>query len=294
MFPVRLSQDEIDIIDQLVFLELAKNRSDATAMLIREGIRTHQTLLNEIREYTAELERVKAKIQQTIRDSGLVTRLHRISDDESVTYEGEVREKMKNEIRGDSYRAVLRLPSFVVLLVGRLISGAGQILFSMATMWYILQLTESALAAALIPMLPYLIYAFLGIPLATISDRLPKKQLLIWTDILRAGIACILAILFMTGSMLPWHIYAANLLIAILGFLFNPATQTVIPAILPEPAKQLAPANALLNSSSKTIELLGYALGGILIALISVQSILFIYAVTFLLSAISIFLSASL
>ncbi|WP_413406133.1 MFS transporter [Paenibacillus amylolyticus] len=197
--------------------------------------------------------------------------------------------KMKNEIRGDSYRAVLRLPSFVVLLVGRLISGAGQILFSMATMWYILQLTESALAAALIPMLPYLIYAFLGIPLATISDRLPKKQLLIWTDILRAGIACILALLFMTGSMLPWHIYAANLLIAILGFLFNPATQTVIPAILPEPAKQLAPANALLNSSSKTVELLGYALGGILIALISVQSILFLYAVTFLLSAISIF-----
>ncbi|MEK3706047.1 hypothetical protein MKY87_18560 [Paenibacillus sp. FSL R7-0198] len=90
---VRLSQEEIDIIDQLVFLELAKNRSDATAMLIREGIRTHQTLLNEIREYTAELERVKAKIQQTIRDSGLVTRLHRISDDESVMYEGEAREK---------------------------------------------------------------------------------------------------------------------------------------------------------------------------------------------------------
>ncbi|MDK8192989.1 hypothetical protein QP794_23145 [Paenibacillus sp. UMB7766-LJ446] len=72
---VRLSQEEINIIDQLVFLELAKNRSDATAMLIREGIRTHQSLLNEIQEYTAELERVKAKIQQSIRNSGLLTRL---------------------------------------------------------------------------------------------------------------------------------------------------------------------------------------------------------------------------
>ncbi|GAB1158710.1 hypothetical protein YWY31_47350 [Paenibacillus illinoisensis] len=72
---VRLSQEEIDIIDQLVFLELAKNRSDATAMLIREGIRAHQSLLSEIREYTAELERVKAKMQQSIRNSGLLTRL---------------------------------------------------------------------------------------------------------------------------------------------------------------------------------------------------------------------------
>ncbi|NUU76046.1 MFS transporter [Paenibacillus xylanilyticus] len=194
----------------------------------------------------------------------------------------------KNEIHNDSYGSILRIPSFCVLLVGRLISGAGQILFSMATMWYILQLTESALAAALIPMLPYFIYAFLGIPLATISDRLPKKQLLIWTDILRACVACILALLFMSGQMVPWHIYAANLLIAILGFLFNPATQTVIPAILPNPSKQLAPANALLNSSSKTIELLGYAIGGILVAFISVQSILFIYALTFLVSSLSI------
>ncbi|UOK66382.1 hypothetical protein MT997_06170 [Paenibacillus sp. OVF10] len=84
--------------------------------------------------------------------------------------------KMKNEIRGDSYRAVLRLPSFVVLLVGRLVSGAGQILFSMATMWYILQLTESALAAALIPMLPYLIYAFLGIPWLRSVIACPKSN----------------------------------------------------------------------------------------------------------------------
>lgn len=80
---VRLSQEEIDIIDQLVFLELAKNRSDATAMLIREGIRTHQSLLNEIQEYTAELERVKAKIQQSIRNSGLLTRLQNETESDS-------------------------------------------------------------------------------------------------------------------------------------------------------------------------------------------------------------------
>ncbi|UPK44456.1 MFS transporter [Paenibacillus pabuli] len=193
----------------------------------------------------------------------------------------------RNE-ESQGYLSVLRLPSFSVLLVGRLISGAGQILFSMATMWYILQLTESALAAALVPLMPYLIYAFLGVPLATISDRLPKKQILIWTDVLRAIIAIILAILFITEQMQPWHIYATNLLIAILGYLFNPAVQTVIPAILPDTSNQLAPANALLNSASKTLELLGYAIGGIVVAFFSVQSILLIYAITFLISAFSI------
>jgi len=186
------------------------------------------------------------------------------------------------------YLSVLRLPSFSVLLAGRLVSGAGQILFSMATMWYILQWTESALAAALVPLMPYLIYAFLGVPLATISDRLPKKQILIWTDVLRAGMAIVLAILFMTDNMLPWHIYATNVFIAVMGYLFNPAVQTVIPAILPDSSNQLAPANALLNSASRTLDLLGYAIGGIVVALFSVQSILLIYAITFLLSALSI------
>ena len=159
-------------------------------MLIREGIRTHQTLFHELQEYTAELEEVKAKMQRRIQESGLVAGLKQAEDRTEITNGGmKMDQKTTNKTNktGEgSYLAVLRIPSFTVLLVGRLVSGAGQILFSMATMWYILQLTESALAAALIPMLPYLIYAFLGIPLATISDRLPKKQLLIWTDIWRA------------------------------------------------------------------------------------------------------------
>lgn len=52
-------------------------------MLIREGIRTHQSLLNEIQEYTAELERVKAKIQRSIRNSGLLTRLQNETESDS-------------------------------------------------------------------------------------------------------------------------------------------------------------------------------------------------------------------
>ncbi|MGQ8873817.1 hypothetical protein [Paenibacillus sp. TSA_86.1] len=94
---VRLSQEEIDVIDQLVFLELAKNRSDATAMLIREGIRTHQTLLGEIREYTAELEQVKAKMQRRIQESGLVGRLQQAHDREEIQIGGGVYEPEGNK-----------------------------------------------------------------------------------------------------------------------------------------------------------------------------------------------------
>ncbi|WP_307218398.1 ribbon-helix-helix domain-containing protein [Paenibacillus tundrae] len=94
---VRLSQEEIDVIDQLVFLELAKNRSDATAMLIREGIRTHESLFNEMREYTAELEQVKAKMQRRIQESGLVGRLQQADDREEIPNGGDGHESKSND-----------------------------------------------------------------------------------------------------------------------------------------------------------------------------------------------------
>lgn len=72
---VRLSQEEIEVIDQLVFLELAKNRSDATGMLIREGIRANRTLLEQIQGYTTQLEQVKSKIKESIHNSGILTPL---------------------------------------------------------------------------------------------------------------------------------------------------------------------------------------------------------------------------
>ncbi|WP_145333983.1 hypothetical protein [Paenibacillus xylanexedens] len=94
---VRLSQEEIVVIDQMVFLELAKNRSDATAMLIREGIRTHQTLFHEMQEYTAELEQVKAKMQRRIQESGLVTRLKQTDDHIDIPFGGDGNEPGNNK-----------------------------------------------------------------------------------------------------------------------------------------------------------------------------------------------------
>lgn len=94
---VRLSQDEIDVIDQMVFLELAKNRSDATAMLIREGIRTHQTLFHELQEYTAELEQVKAKMQRRIQESGLVAQLKQADERGDIPIGGDGNEPENNK-----------------------------------------------------------------------------------------------------------------------------------------------------------------------------------------------------
>lgn len=185
------------------------------------------------------------------------------------------------------YLPLFKNASFVILLIGRIISSFGQILFSMATMWYVLDVTESALAAAIIPLLPSLAFMLLGIPLATVADRYNKKKVLIYTDLGRIAIVAVVILIFTAGNLVAWHIYLANMLIAILGYMFSPAIQTVLPSILTDSEKQLAPANAVLNSSIRTIDLAGYAIAGLFIAFFDTTTNLMIYCIAFLLSAIS-------
>lgn len=188
------------------------------------------------------------------------------------------------------YLPLFKIPAFTILLAGRIVSSFGQILFSMVTMWYVLDLTDSAFAAALIPLVPFVTYLFLGIPLATLSDRFNKKKVLIYTDLARVLIVVGVIFLFATDQVTAGYIYVANLLLAIVGFMFNPAIQTVLPSILPHPDQQLAPANAILNSSIRTIDIGGYAIGGIFIAAFDTTFNLAFYCIAFLLSALTILL----
>lgn len=184
------------------------------------------------------------------------------------------------------YLSIIKLPTYLILLIGRIVSNLGQIFFSMATMWYTLNLTNSPLAAAIIPLVPYLIFALMGFPLATISDRLEKKRILIFTDLFDSLLIGSVGLLMLFTDIQPFIIYIANLFLAISNLLFNPALQTILPNVLPHPEDQLAPANALIDSSIKTVNLIGYSVGGVVIAFFETSTILFFTSFTFFISAI--------
>lgn len=131
------------------------------------------------------------------------------------------------------------MPTFSIIWVARIISGLGDILFTMSTMWYVLTITDSPLAAAIVPLVPLLTFAILGIPLGTLSDRYDKKKVLILTDLFRALLIAIIGFLMFFDSVSPGYIYLANLGLALAGFMFNPALQSVIPSILPTPINSL-------------------------------------------------------
>ena len=164
------------------------------------------------------------------------------------------------------YVDLIKVPQFSIFLTGRIISGFGDILFTMATMWYVLSKTNSPLATSVVPLVPSLTYLVLSLPASTLVDKLPKKPILIAAELFRGLVVLVTAWLMSASRITPLQIYIANFLLSLVGELFNPAQQAVLPTILPDPSKQLVQANGLLSSGSQLTKLTGYGLGGVIVA----------------------------
>ncbi|WP_077613883.1 MFS transporter [Caenibacillus caldisaponilyticus] len=187
----------------------------------------------------------------------------------------------------NGYLDLLRIPAFSVFLSGRVVSELGDILFTMVTMWYILQTTDSAFAASIVPLVPALTFLFLSMPLGTLTDRFSKKKVLIFTELFRGIIVFAVFILMLTDHLIPVEIYLSNFLLTTGEIMFGIAQQSALPNILPNKEKQLGPANGLMTAVKRTVTLSGYGIGGVIIAAINNSYAILFDAITFLLSALS-------
>lgn len=68
---VRLSDETLQCLDDLVSANIAQSRSDAASRLIMEGIKNHSDLFEQIRKHTEEIENIRQQLQQSIQNSGL-------------------------------------------------------------------------------------------------------------------------------------------------------------------------------------------------------------------------------
>ncbi|MEV4160776.1 MFS transporter [Nonomuraea dietziae] len=119
----------------------------------------------------------------------------------------------------------------------------------------------------------------LGAFVGPVTDRLPKRVLLIGSDLARVLI--VLAMIPALGS--AWLLLVLIFLEGVGKAFFETARIAAIPKIVGR--HSIPSAVALFQSTSHTINLLGPALGGLLVAVGSVPVVLVIDAATFLLSA---------
>jgi len=181
-----------------------------------------------------------------------------------------------------SWRAMLsafHVPAFTWYWSGQLLSGIGTWSQSIALAWLVLDLTHSAVDLGTITMLqflPILAFALFG---GVIADRLPRRQLLVATQIALTLEALTLGLLVATHAITLWEIGVMALAIGTTNALNNPAQQAFVPELVGRDL--VADAVALNSVQFNSARMLGGAVGGVAIAVWGISGALFVNAASF-------------
>lgn len=161
--------------------------------------------------------------------------------------------------------SALRYRSFALLWLGRTISALGDGIFLVAVAWWVLETTKSASANSLILIcetLPLLLLLLVG---GAVVDRMPRRWLLLLSDVVRGLVVCIVALLAWQHMLAVWHLAVLSVIFGAVRAFFFPAYTSILPQVTPK--ESLPSANSLASLSRQASGIIGPALGGILVAL---------------------------
>lgn len=183
------------------------------------------------------------------------------------------------------YRRVLRHRNFALLWAGQTVSWFGDSLYFVSLLWLVQELSGSRALMGVVAAcrtIPALFGLFAGV----LVDRMDRRRIMLATDVLRAAIIGAVPLLMAAGLLEAWHIPVVAFLLAAAGVPFSPSQQAILPAIVDR--EDLAQANSLLTMSQQFVNVIGYAVAGLLIATIGVGPLFAIDAVSFVVSVAAI------
>jgi MFS family permease len=177
--------------------------------------------------------------------------------------------------------------NFRNLLCGQVISEMGNWFNFIAGLGLVRLVSDASPAAAGIlfvcRILPFALFS----PIAgTFVDRFSRRQVMIWTDLIRVAVA--LMFLLVTSAENLWIAYIATALLSTLGAFFDGAKNAATPNMTGKDG--LLAGTALMFSTRFLLMAVGSALGGWAAAIFGYEVAFIINAVSFLASAFSVWL----
>ncbi len=173
---------------------------------------------------------------------------------------------------------------FGLLWWGQATSHIGEGLNKVALLWFVYELTGSAMKMTMVGLLQTIPPLLFGPLIGVYLDRLPKKAVMVWVDLLRALLTLLIPVLYAMDTLSIEGLYGLIFLTSVVSTVFGPALVSAVP-LLVRPA-ELMSANALIQGTNNIGMLLGPAISGIMIALINAENVLFVNSATFLISAL--------
>ncbi len=166
-------------------------------------------------------------------------------------------------------------------MLGAFISNIGSWMQRVAQDWLVLTVltNHSATAVGITTGLQFAPTLICGPLAGSLADRLPKRKLLVATQVAMGLTALLLGALVLTGSVQLWHAYALALLLGVASAIEGPVRQVFVNELVsPE---DLPNAVGLNSASFNGARIFGPGLAGLLIHAVGTGSVFMFNAATF-------------
>jgi MFS family permease len=173
----------------------------------------------------------------------------------------------------------LRYRNYALYWGGMLVSIMGSAMQMAALLWHLRLLSDQPIVVSGIGMarfLPILLLAPFG---GVVADRLNRRSILFVTQATMALTAAVLGLLTSLGMIQIWHIYLLSVVQAVAISFDLPARQSMVPNLVPR--KIFPNAYSMQSIASNTGNILGPALGGLVIGYIGQQYTYYFNAISY-------------
>ncbi|MGN6672335.1 MAG: MFS transporter [Thermomicrobiales bacterium] len=172
-----------------------------------------------------------------------------------------------------TFYAIAAYQQFRFLWTAGVVTQLGQWFQTIALAWLALTLTDSAAFVGQIGFASGLPILCLSLPAGALLDRFDRRRALLICQVLGALLAVTIAVIIARGAIAPWHLLVAAVFSGSLLAVAQPATQTLVPALVDH--ADLPNALALSSAGSSSTRIVGPSIAGVLIGAVGIAGCFF-------------------
>ncbi|HXG95007.1 MAG TPA: MFS transporter [Blastocatellia bacterium] len=182
----------------------------------------------------------------------------------------------------------LAVRDFRLLWLGQSISLFGDQFYLVALYWLVQHVSGSGVALGTVLMVAGASQALFQLIGGAVGDRFPPRTLMLGSDILRTAITLLITLIVYLNVTQLWHLYVLSAIFGSVEAFFYPAYMSAIPMLIMN--DHLPAGNALLRGTRRLMASIGPPIAGVVITSVSLTAAFGIDAITFVLSAITLWL----
>jgi MFS family permease len=181
-----------------------------------------------------------------------------------------------------TFYSLRKYPDFRVLWAGNVGTMLGQWVQFAAQGYLVYQLSGSPFQVGVVGFITGISSVVTSPFAGLITDRVSRRDLLMWITVLSAAIATVLAVLLVTDAIELWMLYPIALLEGVTAAVGQPARQVMVYDVVEQ--EDLPNAVAINSLGANTMRIVGPSLAGGLIGVAGLESAFAVQAAAYLLS----------